>query len=164
MNIRPFVLAIGATGVAFATAVVPAVTSGASLAKSHHTSQKKKPGKSTTASCPTAATLNAAAKTTYSSPTSQKGAEKGWLVCSFRRNGEISLLVSLYTTDDSLRSISSNAPVATKKLSGIGNAASHYGSIVYVQRNSAPSFSVIDQSGDLDLSQIEAMAKAIVAS
>jgi hypothetical protein len=72
-------------------------------------------------------------------------------------------MVSLYTTDDSLRSISSNAAATPKKLSGIGNAASHFGTIVFVQRDSEPSFSVIDESGNLSLTQTEAIAKAIVA-
>ena len=71
--------------------------------------------------------------------------------------------MSLYTTGDSLKSISSDVPAATTKISGLGNAAAHYGTEVYVQRNSAPSFSVIDSSGNLALSQTEAEAKAIVA-
>jgi hypothetical protein len=71
------------------------------------------------------------------------------------------LVVSLYTTDDSLRSISSNAAATPKKVAGIGDAASHEGTIGWVQRDSAPSFSVIDESGDLTLSQTEAKAKAI---
>jgi hypothetical protein len=161
MRNRLLKLGLVIAGFALGAALLPAGTSGASLYKAHHTKSPKK--KSSSATCPTAASLGAAAKTTYTGPDSEKGAEKGWVVCQYSTQGEISLLVSLYTTNDSLRSISSDAPVATKKVSGIGNAASHYGTIVYVQRKSAPSFSVIDQSGDLTLSQTEAMAKAIAA-
>jgi len=77
-------------------------------------------------------------------------------------NGEESLQISLYTTGYSLREVSANAAGPTTKVSGIGNAASHFGTIVYVQRNSAPSFSVIDEISDLTLSQTEGIAKAIV--
>jgi hypothetical protein len=70
--------------------------------------------------------------------------------------------VSLYTTDYPLREVSANSAGPTTKISGIGNAASYEGTIVFVQRDSAPSFSVIDQTSDLTLSQTEAEAKAIV--
>ena len=150
-------------GVAIAVALVPAGTSWAGLLKSHHTSHHKTKAKTGLASCPSAAALDSAAGTTYTGPTTEAAAEKGWVICNYSAQGEISLMVSLYTTDDSLRSISSNASAAPKKISGIGNGASHEGTIVWVQRDSAPSFSVIDQSGNLSLSQTEAIAKAIVA-
>jgi hypothetical protein len=89
-------------------------------------------------------------------------AEKGWVVCQYSSQGEVALLVSLYTTDYPLREVSANAAGPTTKISGIGNAASYEGTIVFVQRDSAPSFSVIDQTSDLTLSQTEAEAKAIV--
>ena len=153
-----------AMAVALAVAVLPAGTSWAGLAKAHHNTHHKAKAKTTgAASCPPEAVLSAAASTTYASPTTEQAAEKGWVVCDYSVQGEIALTVSLYATGDSLRLISSNASATPKKLSGIGNAASHEGTIVWVQRNSAPSFSVIDQSGDLTLSQTEAMAKAIVA-
>jgi hypothetical protein len=150
--------------VAVGAAVVPAGTSWAGLAKAHPKAHHKAKAKTTgAASCPSAATLSTAAGTTYASPTTEQAAEKGWVVCDYSVQGEIALTVSLYATGDSLRLISSNASATPKKLSGIGNAASHEGTIVWVQRNSAPSFSVIDQSGNLTLSQTEAIAKAIVA-
>ena len=161
---RQLKLGFSAVGIAIAVVVVPAGTSWAGLQKSHHTSHHKAKAKTDgLASCPSAAVLGTAASTTYAGPTTEKAAEKGWVVCQYSAQGEISLLVSLYTTDDSLRSISSNAAATPKKVSGIGNAASHYGTIVFVQRDSAPSFSVIDESSDLTLSQTEAIAKAIVA-
>jgi hypothetical protein len=164
MNRHQLKVGIGAVGITIAVALVPAGTSWAHSHKSHHKSHHT--SKSTTAgaaSCPTAATLSAAASTTYTGPTTQKAAEKGWVVCEYSSQSQIALLVSLYTTNDSLRSISANAPAATTKISGLGNAASHYGTDVFVQRDSAPSFSVIDQTSDLTLSQTKAMAKAIVA-
>jgi hypothetical protein len=154
----------GAVGAAIAMALVPAGTSSASSHKSHHKSHHKSTAGGA-ASCPSPTTLGTAAGTTFTGPTTEKAAEKGWVVCDYSTKGEVSLLVSLYTTDDSLRSISSNAPAATTKISGLGNAASHFGTIVFVQRDSAPSFSVIDESGgNLTLHQTEAIAKAIVAS
>ena len=171
---RPLRLGLGAPGAAFvfafavavavAVVVVPAGTSWAGIAKAHHKAHHKAKAKTTgAANCPSAAVLSAAASTTYASPTTEQAAEKGWVVCDYSVQGEIALTVSLYATGDSLRLISSNASATPKKLSGIGNAASHEGTIVWVQRNSAPSFSVIDQSGSLTLSQTEAIAKAIVA-
>jgi hypothetical protein len=160
---RQLKLGFSVVGIAVAVAVVPSGTSWASLQKSHTSHHKSKAKSSGAASCPSAATLSPAASTTYTGPTTEKAAEKGWVVCDYSVKGEISLEVSLYTTNDSLRSISSNAAATPKKISGIGNAASHEGTIVWVQRHSAPSFSVIDQSGNLTLSQTEAIAKAIVA-
>jgi hypothetical protein len=153
----------GAVGVAVAVAVVPAGTSWGVVLKSHHTSHHKVKAKTGVAACPPAVAVGTAAGTTYTGPTTEQAAEKGWVVCDYDAQGEDALMVSLYTTDDSLRSISSNAAAAPKKISGIGNAASHEGTIVWVQRDSAPSFSVIDESGNLTLTQTEAVAKAIVA-
>jgi hypothetical protein len=158
-------IAVGVVVAAAAAVVVPAGASWAVVAKVHHTSHHKAKAKTTgAASCPSASVLGPAASTTYTGPTTEKAAEKGWVVCDYSAQGEVALMVSLYTTDDSLRTISSNAAATPKKLSGIGNAASHEGTIVWVQRDSAPSFSVIDQSGDLTLTQTEAIAKAIVGS
>ena len=136
-------LGFSAVGIAIAVAVVPAGASWAGSLKSHHTAKAKTAG---VTSCPPAAVLATAASTTYTGPTTEKAANKGWVVCQYSAHGEIALLVSLYPTDDSLRSISSNAAATPKKVSGIGNAASHYGTIVFVQRDSAPSLSVIDES------------------
>ena len=153
-------LGLGVTGMALAIAVVPAGTSWAASHKAHHKTKAKATG---LASCPSAAVVGTAAGTTYTGPTTEQAAEKGWVICDYNAQGENAVMVSLYTTNDSLRSISSNASAAPTKLSGIGNAASHEGTIVWVQRKSAPSFSVIDESGNLSLSQTEAVAKAIVA-
>jgi hypothetical protein len=153
---------IGAVGIAVAVALVPVGPAWASSHKTHHKS-KSKTNTASAATCPSAGTLGAAAGTTYTGPTTQAGFEKGWVVCQYNSQGQIALLVSLYKKGDSLKSISSNVPAATTKISGLGNAAAHYGTEVYVQRDSAPSFSVIDQLGELTLSQTEAEAKAIVA-
>jgi hypothetical protein len=151
----------GIAGIAVAIALVPAMPASASLAKSSHKSHTKK-AKTAAATCPAASELSTPASVTYSAPTSQPGFDKGWVVCNYDVNGEDSLQISLYTTDYPLREVSGNAAGPTTKVSGIGNAASHFGTIVYVQRNSAPSFSVIDEGGDLTLSQTEGIAKAIV--
>ncbi|HEY1832151.1 MAG TPA: hypothetical protein VGG38_18090 [Acidimicrobiales bacterium] len=161
---RRLSLGISAVGIAIAVAFVPAGTSWASSHKTHQKSHHKAKAKTTgVASCPSASVVGTPAGTTYTGPTTEQAAEKGWIVCDYSAQGQISLTVSLYTIDDSLRSISSNAAATPKKVSGIGNAASHYGTIVFVQRDSAPSFSVIDDSGNLTLSQTEAIAKTIVA-
>jgi hypothetical protein len=162
---RQLKLGFSAVGIAVVLGVVPAGTSWAASHKTHHKSHHKAQAATAgVARCPSASVVGTAASTTYTGPTTEKAAEKGWVVCDYSAQGEISLTVSLYTTDDSLRSISSNAAAAPTKISGIGNAASHYGTIVFVQRDSAPSFSVIDDSENLTLNQTEAIAKAIVAS
>jgi hypothetical protein len=55
-------------------------------------------------------------------------------------------------------------PVPTTPLSGLGSSAAHYGTEVYVANTSAPSFSVVDQSGSMSLTQVEAIARAVLAS
>jgi hypothetical protein len=156
-------LGVSAVGIAVAVALVPTGTSWAALQKSHHSSHHAKTKTAGIASCPSAATIGNAAGTTYTGPTTEQAAEKGWVICDYNAQGENAVMLSLYGKGDSLRLISANASATPKKLSGIGNAASHEGTIVWVQRNSAPSFSVIDESGNLTLSQTEAIAKAIVA-
>jgi hypothetical protein len=157
-------------GIGLAVAVAPA---GTAWATSHHKSTTKphtakKPKKSAkavsgVAACPSAALLGSAVSSTYTGPTTEQAAEKGWVVCDYSAQGEIAVTVSLYTVDDPLTQVSANAAAKPKKLSGIGNAASHFGTIVFVQQDSERSFSVIDDSGNLTLSQTEAIAKAIVA-
>jgi hypothetical protein len=164
MVTRQLKLGFSSLGIAIAIAVVPAGTAFAtSHHKAHHTTHHTKAATTGAASCPAATLVDTAAGTTYSGPTTQPAAEKDWVVCEYSAQGEIALMVSLYTKDDPLRTVSANAAATPKKVSGIGNAASHYGTIVFVQRDSAPSFSVIDESGNLTLSQTEAVAKAIVA-
>jgi hypothetical protein len=154
-------VAVGVAGIAIAMALVPAAPAWAGLAKSSHKSSHKTKAKAAAATCPSAAELSTPAGVSYSAAASQPGFDKGWVVCNYDTNGEDSLMVSLYTTGYPLREVSGNAAGPTTKVSGIGNGASHFGSIVYVQRNSAPSFSVIDEGGDLTLSQTEGIAKAI---
>ncbi len=157
-------LTVGVAGLAVAMALVPTAPAWAGLAKSSHKSHTKAKAKTKTASatCPSASVLSTPAATTYSAPTSQPGYDKGWVVCNYDTNGEDSLQISLYPTGYPLREVSGTAAGPTTKVSGIGNAASHLGTIVCVQRNSAPSFSVIDEGGNLTLGQTEAIAKAIV--
>jgi hypothetical protein len=156
---RKLLVGVGMVGIAAVAALVPVAPAWAS-AKTHH----KATAATGVAACPSAASLSTASGVTYTAPTTEKAAEKGWVVCQYNNSqGEIALLVSLYTKDFPLREVSANSPAATTKVSGIGNAASHFGTIVFVQRDSAPSFSVIDQSGDLTLKQTEAEAKAIAA-
>jgi hypothetical protein len=169
---RQLKLGLSTVGLAVAVAILPAAVSGASSHhKTHHTSKKKSHTTTTTkkaasgvAACPSPSILSTPAGVTYASPTTEQAGEPGWIVCDYTSQGEISLTVSLYDQGESLRTISSTAAATPVKVSGIGNAASHFGTIVYVQRNSARSFSVIDDSGNLTLSQTEAIAKAIAAS
>jgi hypothetical protein len=154
-------LTVGVAGIAIAMALVPAAPAWASLAKSSHKSHHKTKAKTAAATCPSAAELSTPAGTTYTEVASQPGFDKGWVVCNYDTDGEDSLQISLYTTDYPLREVSGNAAGPTSKVSGIGNGASHFGTIVYVQRDSAPSYSVIDESGNLSLSQTEAIAKTI---
>jgi hypothetical protein len=153
---------LGAGGLAVAVALAPMGSAWAGSHKHHKKHHKAKAAATGVAACPSASSLSAAAATTYSSPTTEQAAEKGWVVCEYSSNGEPALQISLYTTGFPLREVSANSAGATTKINGIGNAASHFGTIVFVQRNSAPSFSVIDDSGNLTLSQTEAVAKAIV--
>jgi hypothetical protein len=164
--------ALSAVAVAIAAAVLPAGVSWAGPLALHHSSHhashhkasaKTAKAKTGLASCPSAAAVGTAAGTTYTGPTTEKAAEKGWVICDYSAQGEVSLMISLYTTGYPLREVSANAAATPKKVSGIGNAASHFGTIVFVQRDAAPSFSIIDQSGDLTLSQTEAVAKAVVS-
>jgi len=159
MTKRHATMGFGAVGVAAALALAPSASAWASSHKSHHKAKSTTTG---AASCPSAASLSAAGGTDYTGPTTVPAAEKGWVVCQYSSQGEVALLVSLYTTDYPLREVSANAAGPTTKISGIGNAAPYEGTIVFVQRDSAPSFSVIDQTSDLTLSQTEAEAKAIV--
>jgi len=154
---------MGIGGLALAMALVPTGSAWAGSHKSHRKTGHKAKALTGVAACPSAASLSTAAGTIYSAPTTEQAAEKGWVVCQYSSQGEIALLVSLYTTDFPLREVSANAAGPTTKIHGIGNAASSFGTIVFVQRDSAPSFSVIDQSGNLTLKQTEAMAKAIVS-
>lgn len=155
---------IGVVGITVAMALAPVAPAWAGSHKPQHKSKPKaKTAATGVAACPSTAILSAAAGVTYTGPTTEQAAEKGWVVCDYSVQSEIALTVSLYTKDLPLRQVSANAAGPTTKISGIGNAASHEGTIVFVQRDSAPSFSVIDQSGNLELSQTEAEAKAIVA-
>jgi hypothetical protein len=113
--------------------------------------------------CPAAAGLGTAGGTTYTGPQSQPGGNPGTVVCQYSSNGSVALLVSLYPTGTSLQTITANVPAATTALAGLGTAAAAYGTEVYVARSSAPSFSVIDQTGSLTLSQVEAEARVVLA-
>jgi hypothetical protein len=157
---RKLLVGASTVGIVVAAALAPVAPAWAGSHKPHHKSKATVTG---VAECPSAASLNTAAGTTYTGPTTEKAYEKSWVVCDYSAQGEVALTVSMYTKDFPLREVSANAAGPTTKVSGIGNAASYSNTIVFVQRDSAPSFSVIDQSGDLTLSQTEAMAKAIVA-
>jgi hypothetical protein len=113
--------------------------------------------------CPSAPSLSTAANVTYSPPTSQAGAEAGWVVCTYTSQGQIALLVSLYPDDTPLSTVDANAAATPTPLAGFGSAAATFGTIVYVAQTSAPSFSVIDETGDLTATQTEAIASAIIA-
>jgi hypothetical protein len=149
-------LQVGIAGAVLVVAVLPA---GPAWASSRHKAKVEVAA----AGCPPAGPLGAAAHTTFTGPKSQPGYEKGWTICNYSTQGQDSLMVSLYTKGDPLRSVSANASYAPTRISGIGSEASHQGTIIYVQQDSARSFSVIDESGNLSLKQTEAIARAIVA-
>ena len=128
----------------------------------HHKTKAPKPKVTSSSTCPSAALLSTAGGTTYSAPVEAKGANPNSFVCTYDTSGEVSLLVSLYEPGQKLSFVDANAAGPVTKISGIGNAAAHFGTIVFVQLDSARSFSVIDQTGSLTLSQTEAEAKAIV--
>jgi hypothetical protein len=158
---------IGVVAIGLALALAPAAPAwaGSHKTKAHH---KKHHAKHTVKSssaliCPSAAALGTAGGTTYTAPQSQPGGNPGTIVCQYSAGGEVALLVSLYPKGTSLREISANVPAATKKISGLGNSASHFGTEVYVANSSSPSFSVIDQTGSLTLAQVEAEARAVLA-
>jgi mRNA-degrading endonuclease toxin of MazEF toxin-antitoxin module len=91
------------------------------------------------------------------------GGNPGTVVCKYSSNSQVAVLVSLYPSGTSLQTITAIVP-ATTSISGLGNSAAYYGTEVYVSNSSSPTFSVIDQTGNLSLSQVEAMAHAILGS
>jgi hypothetical protein len=92
------------------------------------------------------------------------GGNPGTIVCQYSANGATALLVSLYPSGTSLRTITAIVPATTTPISGLGNSAAYYGTAVYVANTSSPTFSVIDQTGSLTLSQVEAVARAVLAA
>jgi hypothetical protein len=150
-------LQVGIAGAVLVVAVLPA---GPAWASSRHKAKVEVAA----GGCPPAAMLSAAAHTTFTGPQIQPGYEKGWTVCNYSTQGQDSLLVSLYEKGTPLSTVSANASYAPTRISGIGSRASRLGTIIYVQQDSARSFSVIDESGgNLSLKQTEAIARAIVA-
>ena len=117
----------------------------------------------TAGNCPSAAALGAAAGVTYTAPHSTPGYQAGWVACQYNQGSQVALLVSLYPSGTSLQTVSTNAAGSTTPVSGIGDSASYYDTLVYVSRSSAPSFSVSDETGTLTLAQVESVARAIVA-
>jgi hypothetical protein len=159
---RKLSIGAGTLGIAVAAALAPVAPAWAGSHKHHKT--KATATATGVAECPSAASLSTAASVTYTGPTTEQAAEKDWVVCEYcTQQDGVSLLVSTYTKGFPLRGGQWHRRRPNHQDLGIGNAASHFGNIVYVQRNSAPSFSVIDQTGNLTLSQVEAEAKSIVA-
>jgi len=117
------------------------------------------------ATCPSASSLSAAAGATYTGPQSQAGYSPGVTVCSYSVSSNVALLVSLYPAGTSLQTLTANLSNPTTPASGLGGSAATATSppSVFVARTGAPSFSAIDQTGQLTTTQLIALGKAVIA-
>jgi len=140
--------AAGLTPAATAGAGGPAATAGA-----------------TAATCPTAAAVSAAAGVTYASlQVSPPSSGFPQTVCNYSGTNE-ALTVGLYPAGTTLSSLTSVATGTLTSVSGLGSQADSTttpASAVYVFRSSG-AFSVVDGSDLLHVSQVEAVAKVVLA-
>jgi len=140
--------AAGMTTAATAAAAAAAATAGA-----------------TAATCPTAAAVSAAAGVTYASlQVSPPSSGFPQTVCNYSGTNE-ALTVGLYPAGTTLSSLTSVATGTLTSVSGLGSQADSTttpASAVYVFRSSG-AFSVVDGSDLLHVSQVEAVAKVVLA-
>ena len=117
------------------------------------------------ATCPSASSLSAAAGSTYTGPQSQPGYSPGVTACSYSVGSNVALLVSLYPAGTSLKILTANLSNPTTPAPGLGDSAatSTVPPSVFVARTGAPSFSAIDQTGQLTTTQLLALGKAVIA-
>jgi len=119
----------------------------------------------TAATCPTAAAVSAAAGVTYASlQVSPPSSGFPQTVCNYSGTNE-ALTVGLYPAGTTLSSLTSVATGTLTSVSGLGSQADSTttpASAVYVFRSSG-AFSVVDGSDLLHVSQVEAVAKVVLA-
>ena len=116
-------------------------------------------------SCPSAAAVSAAAGVTYAklqvTPPSSGFPQTG---CAYSGTNQ-ALEVGLYPAGTTLSSLTSVATGTLTPLPGLGSQADSTetpGSAVYVYRSSG-AYSVVDQASSLTVSQVEAVAKVVLA-
>lgn len=119
----------------------------------------------TAATCPTAAAVSTAAGVTYASlQVSPPSSGFPQTVCNYSGTNE-ALTVGLYPGGTTLSSLTSVATGTLTSVSGLGSQADSTttpASAVYVYRSSG-AFSVVDGSDLLHVSQVEAVAKVVLA-
>jgi hypothetical protein len=117
------------------------------------------------ATCPTAAAVSAAAGVTYTTLQAQPpSSDYPQTACSYSGTNE-ALTVGLYPAGTTLISLTSLATGTLTPVPGLGSQADSTttpASAVYVYRASG-AFSVVDGSDLLKVSQVEAVAKVILA-
>jgi hypothetical protein len=115
--------------------------------------------------CPTAAAVSAATGVTYTAlQVSRPSAGFPQTACSYSGTNE-ALTVGLYPAGTTLLSLTSVATGTLTPVPGLGSQADSTttpASAVYVYRSSG-TFSVVDGSESLKVSQVEAVAKVILA-
>jgi hypothetical protein len=86
-------------------------------------------------------------------------------VSEYSSGGATELQVALAPSGTALQTLTANVSNPTTPVSGLGDAAASTTSpvAVYVYRSSAPGITVIDQGTLLTLSEVEAIANAVIA-
>jgi hypothetical protein len=117
------------------------------------------------AACPTAAAVSSAARVTYAklqvTPPSSGFPETS---CAYSGTNQ-ALEVGLYpagTTLSSLTSVATGTLTPVQDLGSQADSTTTPGSAVYVYRSSG-AYSVVDQANSLSVSQVEAVAKVVLA-
>ena len=118
--------------------------------------------------CPSASLVSTASGNTLTGPQVTEpnpSQDTPDLVCEYSSGGATELQVALAPSGTTLQTLTANVSNPTTPVSGLGDAAASTTSpvAVYVYRSSAPGITVIDQGTLLTLSQVEAIAKAVIA-
>jgi len=118
--------------------------------------------------CPSASLVSTASGNTFTGPqVTQPNPSQDTpdLVCEYSTGGATELQVALAPSGTTLQSLTANVSNPTTPVSGLGDAAASTTSpvAVYVYRSSAPGVTVIDQGSLLTVTQVEAIAKAVIA-
>jgi hypothetical protein len=123
------------------------------------------PAAANAAACPTAAAVSSAARVTYAklqvTPPSSGFPETS---CAYSGTNQ-ALEVGLYpagTTLSSLTSVATGTLTPVQDLGSQADSTTTPGSAVYVYRSSG-AYSVVDQANSLSVSQVEAVAKVVLA-
>ena len=120
------------------------------------------------ATCPSASLVSTAAANTLTGPQVTEpdpSQDTPDLVCEYSTGGATELQVALAPSGTTLRTLTANVSNPTTPVSGLGDSAVSTTSpvAVYIYRSSAPGITVIDQGSLLTVSQVEAIAKAVIA-